>query len=69
MQLELAQQNDDFVMGDVEPVQPEPETTTATDLMIEKETGAIRELENKKEELEMRLKSLDRQLASTYRTA
>lgn len=66
MQLNLAQSNDDFDMVDA-PSEIEPDAMMATDLMIEEEMVAIRELENKKEELEMKLKSLDRQLASAYR--
>jgi chaperonin cofactor prefoldin len=66
VQLDLAQSNEDYDTCDPS-YQLDPDTAIATDLMIEEETVAIRELENKKEELEMKLKSLDRQLASVYR--
>lgn len=65
MQLDLAQSDDSYGVGNALP--REPDAFVATDLMIEEETVAIKELENKKEELEMKLKSLDRQLTSTYR--
>jgi len=59
-------------VGNVEEVvEPESqqERDLATDEMLEQEEEAIRQLEQRKEEMELKIRNLDRQMSSVYRNA
>lgn len=49
---------------EIPPAQPEE---VVTDEMLEQEEEAIRQLEQRREEMEMKIKNIDRQMSSVYR--